>query len=118
MDTMAAFTVLCFGLLLRLALPIAITLVLVYFLRKLDARWQMEANHELQSTPKLECWKIRGCSPEERKDCIAVPSPLPCWQVFRLPNGYLSEACISCKVFIDAPLPVLRSAVSTSKLEG
>jgi hypothetical protein len=109
MDTMAAFTVLCFSLLLRLALPVAITFVLVYFLRKLDARWQVEGELQPGFVQKPECSKIRGCSPEQRQGCVAFSSPLPCWQVFRLPNGYLSEKCISCKVFIDAPIPALQS---------
>lgn len=118
MDTMAAFTVLCFSLLLRLALPVAITLVLVYFLRKLDARWQVEAELQPVFVQKPECWKIRGCSAEQRKDCVAFSSPLPCWQVFRLSNGYLNDECISCKVFIEAPVPALRSTTSTSQVES
>ncbi len=102
------FLFLCAGVLVRLALPIALTLVLVYFLRKLDERWQAEANHLSSLIQKPECWKIKGCSEEQREDCAAFNSPLPCWQVFRLPNGYLAEKCISCKVFIDAPIPTLK----------
>ena len=108
METMTAFLVLCAGLLVRLALPIAITVVIVHFLRKLDARWQAEAELRPVSVQKPECWKIKGCSPEQSKDCIAFSSPLPCWQAFRLPNGYLSEECLSCKVFLDAPIPTIK----------
>lgn len=107
METLAAFGALCFGLLVRLALPIAITVGLIYFLRRLDLRWQAEAQLEPVTVQKPECWKIRGCSLEQRKDCMAFSAPLPCWQVFRLPNGYLREECISCKVLIDAPIPAL-----------
>lgn len=109
MDTMMAFLVLCAGLIVRLALPIAVTLVMVYFLRKLDARWQAEAELRPVYITKPECWKIKGCSPEQRKDCIAFSSSVPCWQVFRLPNGYLAEACISCRVFLEAPAPTLQT---------
>ncbi len=118
METITAFLTLCAGVFVRLALPITITLLLVYFLRKLDARWQAEADLTPISIQKPECWKIKGCSPEQRKDCMAFNSPLPCWQVFRLPNGYLSEKCTSCKVFINAPVSTLPSTASTSKLEG
>lgn len=97
------------GLLLRLALPIVATGILIYLLRKLDAHWQTEAQLEPVSKQKVECWKIKGCSPQQQKNCIATASPLPCWQVYRLPNGYLDEQCISCKVFIDAPIPTLRT---------
>ena len=109
METMTAFLALCTGVFVRLAVPIAFTVVLVYFLRRLDARWQAEAELRPVSIPKPECWKIRGCSPEQRKDCIAFSSPLPCWQVFRLPNGYLQEECLSCEVFINAPIPTLKA---------
>jgi len=108
METITTFLALCLGLLVRLALPIAVTLVLVYFLRKLDSRWQAES--QLQPVPlqKPECWKIKGCPLERQKNCIARTSSLPCWQMFRLPNGYLREECISCKVFIDAPIPATK----------
>ena len=96
------------GLLVRLAIPVAVTALLVFFLHKLDARWQEEAENQPLPVPRLECWKIKGCSPSQRKHFAAVSSPLPCWQVYRLPNGYLREECLSCKVFIDAPLPSLR----------
>lgn len=109
METMTAFLVLVFGLLVRLALPIAITFILVYFLRKLDERWQVQAQLGPLSVQKPECWKIKGCSPEQQKNCVARTSPLSCWQVFRLPNGYLQEECLSCEVFINAPIPALKA---------
>ena len=109
METITVFLTLCAGLFMRLALPIIVTLILVYFLRKLDARWQAEADLTPVSIQKPECWKIKGCSPEQRKECIAFSSPLPCWQVFRLPNGYLAEECISCRVFLEAPAPSLQT---------
>lgn len=109
METITASLALCTGLLIRLAIPIAITLMLVHFLRKLDSRWQAEAELQPMYVQKPECWKIKDCPPEQQKNCIARTSPLPCWQVFRLPNGYLREECLTCKVFSDAPLPSLRT---------
>jgi len=108
METTVTFLFLCAGVLVRLALPIAVTVVLVYFLRKLDARWQGEANHQSVSIQKPECWTIKGCSAEQRENCVAFKSHLPCWQVFRSPNGYLPEKCLSCKVFIDSAVPALK----------
>lgn len=107
MESLASLLAILTGLLLRLAIPIAGTGILIYFLRKLDAHWQMEA--ELPQTPvqKVECWKIKNCPPDQQKNCIAAASALPCWQVYRRPNGYLREECISCGVFIDAPIPAL-----------
>jgi hypothetical protein len=109
MEALTTLLAVLTGLLLRLALPIAGTGILIYFLRKLDAHWQTEAQLEPVSIQKVECWKIKGCSPQQQKNCVAAASSLPCWQVHRLPNGYLNEKCISCKVFIDAPTPTLRT---------
>src|SRR5512143_526993 len=108
METFTSLFTIFMGLLLRLAIPIAGTGILIYFLRRLDDHWQAEAQLPPMPAPKVECWKIKNCSPGQKKKCAAASSPLPCWQVFRQPNGYLQEQCISCKVFIDAPTPALR----------
>ncbi len=108
METITSFLAILAGFLLRLAIPIAGTVILIYFLRKLDAHWQVEAQLPPKPAQKIECWKIKGCSPAQKRKCPAASSPLPCWQVFRQPNGYLQEECISCKIFIDAPIPTLQ----------
>src|ERR1041385_1284952 len=96
MGIITSLLVIVAGFLLRLAIPIAGTILLVYSLRKLDAHWQAEA--QVPQTPaQVECWKVKGCSPEQQQHCPANSSPLPCWQVFRQPDGYLREACISCR---------------------
>lgn len=109
METVLSFFYILAGFILRLAIPILGTFVLVYFLRKLDARWQAEAERAPISANKPECWKIKGCSAEQVENCSAAKSPLPCWQVNRLPNGYLNEKCISCEVFTEAPVPTLHA---------
>jgi hypothetical protein len=109
METLTSIVAVITGLLVRLALPIIGTGILIYFLRKLDAHWQTEAQLEPVSMPNTECWKVKGCPPEQQQNCPAARSALPCWQVHRLPNGYLAEKCISCEVFIAAPLPTLRT---------
>jgi hypothetical protein len=99
------------GLLIRLAIPLLLTGILIFALRKLDTRWQAEAQlvvPTVNRVQKPECWKIKNCPPEQIKNCVAASSPLPCWQVYRLPNGYLREECISCKVFTEAPMPALK----------
>jgi hypothetical protein len=108
METITAMLALITGLLLRLAIPIILTILLVFILRKLDARWQADARFTSTQVQRMECWKIKGCPPEQQKNCIAATSHMPCWQVYRLPNGYLHEECLSCRVFIDAPLPTLQ----------
>jgi hypothetical protein len=106
MNTIISLLAILAGLLLRLAIPIAVTAVFIYFLRKLDTRWQLDAQIPA-AVEKPECWKINGCTPEQRTNCVGASSFLPCWQVYRLPNGYLREECLSCEVFINAPAPLL-----------
>ncbi|HEU0292656.1 MAG TPA: hypothetical protein VFR47_07960 [Anaerolineales bacterium] len=108
METISSLLAILTGFLVRLAIPILLTALLIFLLRKLDARWQKEAQVPELVVPKLECWKIKGCPPEQVKNCLGAQSQLPCWQVFRLPNGYLREECLTCRVFAQAPMPVLR----------
>ena len=110
METIPTILALMAGLLLRLAIPIALTAILIFFLRKLDARWQKEAQVPELAVLKPECWKIKGCPPEQVANCIGAQSRLPCWQAFRLPNVYLHEECLTCRVFTEAPMPVLKIA--------
>ena len=98
------------GVLLRLALPLALTALVVFLLRKLDARWQAEAELEkkLLLNDESPCWKEQGLSMDEieRK---AAAAERPCWQVNRLPNGYLREECLNCDVFLSAPIPQIKT---------
>jgi hypothetical protein len=107
METIVSFFYILLGFFLRLAVPILGTLLLIFFLRKLDARWQAEAERQTAQIDKPQCWKIKGCAPAQVEKCPGAQSKLPCWQVYRLPNGYLNEECIRCEVFIDAPVPTL-----------
>ena len=108
METFISFLYIIAGLLLRLALPILGTVLIVFLLRKLDERWQAEAELNPRVVEKPECWKIKGCTPQQTEKCEAYQSKLPCWQVYRLPNGYLNEECLSCQVFTEAPIPTLK----------
>lgn len=104
--------VLMLGFAMRLGVPLLATLLLIYGLQKLDTRWQKEAEVEhtlLSMKDGVFCWKDRGLSQEEFKT-HASECDKPCWQVYRLPNGYLREACLNCEVFINAPAPILEKA--------
>ncbi len=105
MNDVNALFALLGGLLLRFGVPILITALAVYFLRKLDARWQKESEAHLSPVEKPECWKTNNCPDDEREKCPGFLSPLPCWQARRLPNGYLREECLTCPVFRGAPVP-------------
>lgn len=107
METLTTTLFVIAGLFIRLAIPLTLTGILIALLRQLDARWQAEAQLPRLVPQKTECWKMKGCSPEQRATCAAAKSPLPCWQAKRQSNGYLLEECLACEVFIKAPAPVL-----------
>ena len=98
-----------FGLFVRLILPLLVTMLIVVARRSLDIRWQKEAELERSLLIRDEepCWKEQGLSMEEIK-ARAAESGKPCWQIHRLSNGYLREACLDCEVFVNAPVPALK----------
>ncbi len=106
MEFINAFLVILTGLFLRLALPITVTALLIMLLRRLDERWQIEAQQiPMLPIEKTRCWEIKNCPPEKRAACAAANSEEACWQERRLSNGYLPEECLGCEVFDQAPVP-------------
>ncbi len=98
------------GLLIRIGIPVGITVLIVMWLYRLDARWQEEAEREVAEVKEPEnqihCWEIKNCSPEKIVNCPAyIHKETPCWQVFRQKNGFLRESCIGCNVLVMAPVP-------------
>lgn len=104
------------GSVFRIGVPLLLTVLLVLFLRSLDARWKEESSQlkpegagrqfwvETSQTP---CWDVHHCTPERRESCPAhAHQEVPCWQVFRSPDGPLKEACLDCAVFRNAPIPL------------
>lgn len=98
------------GLLLRIAVPLIVTFLVVFFLKRLDERWKRETDvgaAQLVKPGNVGCWDINNCPEEKRARCKAYQNPdTPCWQVFRGENGRLQERCIGCDVFRHAPVPV------------
>jgi len=105
MNSTAAALAVLIGLAVRLAVPILITVLVVFALGRLDRHWRTEAENMPLKVEKPRCWKTQGCTAAQRKACAGFLSPLPCWQVFRLPSGYLDEKCLGCPVLLQAPLP-------------
>ncbi len=102
----AAVTVLV-GLLLRLGIPIAVTAVILALLYTLDKRWQKQARALPVVPSGKRCWEVKRCSEEAKKNCPAAAQPdAPCWYVFKGRDGVMKEACLDCKVFRRAPVPV------------
>lgn len=104
------FTTIALGLFLRFGIPLALTALLVWWLRRIDLRWQAQAEqaHWVQVSAadiaQPRCWEARNCPPELREKCAAyLQSGLPCWQVMRKVTGRLPERCFDCQIFRAAP---------------
>ncbi len=109
-DATLAFVV---GVLIRFAIPLALTLLAIWFFRRLDLRWKAEAEEltrlqmSMATARRTPCWEQKQCSPEKRESCpVYAQKELPCWQVLRDKNGNLKPGCLDCGVLLNAPLPV------------
>ena len=113
MDKLSDIAALLLGLLLRYGVPIGITALLAWMLSRLDARWQEQADRRQAPLSTLgaevrqvRCWETTECSRDLRENCPAYAEPdVPCWQVFRKRDNRLREACLTCHVFLAAPVP-------------
>ncbi len=104
---MNGFVLFVLGTLLRIGIPVAVTILVIVLLRRLDRRWQKESLVLPVVQPVKPCWEIKGCPKEKSEKCPATAHPeIPCWQVFRSQTGRLKEACLDCDVFYQAPIPV------------
>jgi hypothetical protein len=99
------------GLLIRFGIPILLTGLAAWGLRRLDQRWQRQSEH-IRPAPlgvgaapaEVRCWEQADCPEAKREACPAYARPsVPCWQVFREQTGTLSTGCLVCGVFLNAP---------------
>ncbi len=105
----AAFII---GVLVRFVIPIALTLAAIWFFRKLDKRWQTEAEERMRlqmalaAAQRTPCWEQKQCPAEQRATCpVYAQKGVLCWQVLRDKEGNLKTACLECGIFRDAPVP-------------
>ncbi|MBI5963873.1 MAG: hypothetical protein HY863_10395 [Chloroflexi bacterium] len=110
MEDLNSTLVILIGLALRVLVPVALTALIVYLLRKLDARWQEEARTEekVLAIDEMSCLETQGLSDEQLNSRLSLNAQ-PCWQIHRLPNGYLKEACLDCEIFLKASAASPRS---------
>jgi hypothetical protein len=119
MDGLGDAAVIAGMFILRLGVPLAITLAVGYVLLRLDAKWQAEAWAEWESSQleqeeqaeqaaggatspvaKQACWELKGCSQTVRDQCPATQRPnIPCWLARRRAEGRLPAACYDCELF-------------------
>jgi hypothetical protein len=119
MDGLSDALVIAGMFILRLGVPLAITLAVGYLLVRLDRKWQAEAWAEWESS-QLEqeeqakqaagrvaspvagqfCWELKECGQAVREQCSAFKRPnIPCWLARRRAEGRLPVACYDCELF-------------------
>ncbi len=83
--------------LLRLGVPLLLSVGIGYWLVRLDRRRQVAG----MGRP---CWERRECPPEQRSRCLAFQHPdIPCWAIVRATEGELRSQCATCSVFAPRP---------------
>jgi len=102
---------------LRLGIPLILTLSVGYLLRRLDRNWEAEATARrraldaamlaahLPQIPTIDqpCWEVRSCLPEVRERCPADARPgVACWIARYQAEGKLPTACAGCAMFLTA----------------
>ncbi len=118
MENLQQVALLILLFLLRLGVPVGITLGVGYWLRRLDKKWQAEAasrqatalaRREIERRPQMRtfgtrqnpCWLINQCAVADRECCPAfLNSRVPCWMARYLAGGRLPAKCYSCALFV------------------
>ena len=117
MSRFSEVTVLAALFLLRLGVPVALTLLVAFLLRRLDRKWEAEAKRLATDTTEpatlpaasasksFPCWLIKGCGAEKSRDCPAhANQSLPCWLARLRAEGRIPQLCATCDLF-QTPVP-------------
>ena len=93
---------LIFGILLRLAIPIALTALIAWYFFRLDARWQKESMREqskqilsIKVDSSTRCWEVMDCQAGKRGQCAAYGKEQACWEQFS-EGDVLAKKCLAC----------------------
>ncbi len=107
-----------FGMfILRLGVPLILTLGVGYLLRRLDRSWEAEATARRRaldaeilaahlpqiSASEQPCWDLRSCPSQTQAGCAARSRPgVACWIARYQAEGKLPAACAGCTMFVAA----------------
>jgi len=109
--TIVDAVVVLFMFVLRIGVPIALTLLVGRWLEKKLApreEGQVETTRRFttrttQSGGKIiqvHCWDVKRCAPAKLAQCAAYKRPdLPCWLAIQAEGGKLREECFTCTFY-------------------
>lgn len=101
----------------RLGVPLAVTILVTWALHCLDARWRRQAAAQQAlclgvQPPRLQpsaapasqpCWEVKQCPPARRAACSAYQQPqIACWLTHLRRDGRLPAGCRTCPLFSRA----------------
>ena len=98
---------------LRIGVPIVLTLAFGYWLEKKLAPPQEASVHQATGARIIQfprqaatrptavhCWDLKECSVDQRSNCAACQRPdLPCWLALQAQGEKLREACFTCALY-------------------
>lgn len=91
------------GLILRVAIPLGATLLLGYFIRRLDESWKAKSESTKLNLVELVknrvvpiCWEYMNCPPSIQGICpVHGQKDLICWEYFGS-DGVIRPGCKNC----------------------
>ena len=94
---------------LRVGVPIALTIILGKWLeKKLAPRDPTKEQSDMKIIPprakprviQIHCWDLKRCAPSVRAQCAAYTHPeLPCWLALQADGGNVRAECFSCAFY-------------------
>jgi hypothetical protein len=93
--------------LLRLGVPVTVTFLVAYLFKRLDQKWEQDAEHRMGTAPEQiagrpPCWVEKDCGPVRRSECPACKlTDLPCWLARIRMQGELPKSCLDCDRFVQ-----------------
>jgi len=110
-DTLTQSLDVIFMFVVRIGIPIALTLLVGFWLEKRLAPPQESADKDgLKSKTarytrtgniiQIHCWDLKRCEQSQRAQCAAFQHPdLPCWLAIQADGGKLREECFTCSLY-------------------
>ena len=95
----------------RIGVPVAITLAFGYWLEKKlrppeaekvekTRRLELVARPRSSKIIQLHCWDFNRCDSSQRAQCAATQHPdLPCWLALQVEGGKVREDCFTCSLY-------------------
>lgn len=88
----------------RIGVPVALTLVVGYWLeKKLAPSQEMRTRAHTTRSAKiitLHCWDVKKCSSTQRAQCAAFRRPdLPCWLALQVAGDKVRPECYTCAFY-------------------